>query len=142
MILMRASTERSSTRKLVFPKPPNLGRFWLAKKRKGPLRWRLPSLLCNPRKRLHSIEHTYCSGTGGCDETLYALIEEEVLDERVLTCDAAIETAVALTRSRPRCSAWRRGAAYGNSLAKLLASLCLIESHTPPVPASLSFSRA
>ena len=82
-------------------------------------------------------------GTGGSDETLYALIEEEVLDERVLTCDAAIETAVALTRSRPRCSAWRRGAAYGNSLAKLLASLLASSIvNTPPVPASLSFSRA
>ena len=33
MILMRASTERSSKPQVGLPKPPNLGRFWLAKKR-------------------------------------------------------------------------------------------------------------
>ena len=34
MILMRASTERSSKPQVGLPKPPNLGRFWLAKKKK------------------------------------------------------------------------------------------------------------
>ena len=29
MILMRASTERSSKPQVGLPKPPNLGRFWL-----------------------------------------------------------------------------------------------------------------